>query len=92
MNDDDELAVAKERVRYLKLISEMAENAAKSEERAIKAVEEARAANSACTYWSGEARKHQTRIRELEDRVRALESPLAELARGLNNDSNNKDK
>jgi len=87
---DEEVQGARERVRYLKLLAEMAETAAKSEERAIKSVEDARAANSACQYWSGEARKHQTRIRELEDRVRALESPLAELARGLNNnDSNN---
>ena len=89
--NDEELAAAKERLRYLKLISEMAENAAKSEERAIKSAETARVTDSACNYWSGEARKHQTRIQELEARVQALESPLAELARGLTND-NNKDK
>ena len=88
--NEEELQWARERVRHLRLLAEVAESAAKSEERAIKSVEDARAANSACQYWSGEARKHQTRIRELEDRVRALESPLAELARGItNNDSNN---
>ena len=86
---DEEVQAARERVRYLKLLAEMAETAAKSEERAIKAAEDARSANSATTYWSGEARKHQTRVRELEERVRALESPLAELARGITNDSNN---
>jgi hypothetical protein len=87
---DEEVQAARERVRYLKLLAEMAETAAQSEERAIKTAEEARSANSACQYWSGEARKHQTRVRELEERVRALESPLAELARGLNNNDSSK--
>jgi hypothetical protein len=89
VNEDEQIQAARERVRYLKLLAEMAETAAKSEERAIKIAEDARLANSACTYWSDEARKHQTRIRELEDRVRALESPLAELARGCNDSNNN---
>ena len=86
---DEELQWARERVRYFRLISEVAESAAKSEERVISTAEDARSANSACQYWAGEARKHQARIRELEERVRALESPLAELARGITNDSSN---
>lgn len=70
-----------DRLNLLRMIEKLSGMAAKAEAEAVEARKLAASSQSSMNYWVGECHKNAARVKELEQRVHELSSPLAELAR-----------
>jgi predicted nuclease with TOPRIM domain len=71
----------KERFELLETVGRLAGIAARAEAELIALRADLATSRGACNFWSSETQKYSTRVKELEQRVNELSSPLAELAR-----------
>ena len=70
-----------DRLNLLRMIEKLAGIAAKAEADAVGSRNLASSSASALNYWLAESNKANARVKELEQRVHELSSPLADLAR-----------
>jgi hypothetical protein len=75
--------VNEDRLNLLRMVEKLAGIAAKAEADAVEAKKQAASSASAMNYWLGESNKANSRVKELEQRVHELSSPLADLARAV---------
>ena len=73
--------VNEDRLHLLRMVEKLAGMAAKSEAEAVEAKRQAASSASAMNYWVTESNKNAARVKELEQRIHELSSPLADLAR-----------
>lgn len=80
-HEDDWKRMMQERADLLDALSKVTAIASRNEAALVKMAEELRSSNSAQNYWLGEYNKKSATVKELEQRINELTSPLAELAR-----------
>lgn len=73
--------VNEDTLHLLRMVERLAGIAAKAEADLVEAKKQAASTQSAMNYWLTECNKNAARVKELEQRVYELSSPLAELAR-----------
>ena len=73
--------VNEDSLHLLRMVERLAGMAAKAEADLVEAKKQAVSTQSAMNYWLTECNKNAARVKELEQRVYELSSPLAELAR-----------
>jgi predicted nuclease with TOPRIM domain len=82
MTEEEKLErLNKERFELLETVGRLAGIAARAEAELAALRAELATARSSGTYWASEFNRQVTRVKELEQRVNELSSPLAELAR-----------
>jgi len=70
-----------DRLALLRMVEKLAGIAVKAEADAVEAKKQAVSTASAMNYWLAESNKANARVKELEQRIHELSSPLADLAR-----------
>ena len=83
LTEEEWKQMTQERADLLDAMQKVLAIAARHEATLVRTAEELRAAYASQSYWVGEHNKKCGMVKELEQRIKELESPLAELAREL---------